>query len=530
MTTTQTSLGLSADNPSSVNSLEQLNSSTQSTATTFVQQPNESTKNTPLNSSDVSNVLNAVGVSTNGVVAQKSLPFITVKTTQKLVTSVSGSGVPTAKPVVVNNKNVTLQPGLGIDAVADVIIPFARSASIKFQANKLKPNTRYYAFFNEYDVTEYCFTGNNTSNVSGFSTTTMTSKLESQKLANVAAGFAANVIVAETGNIFSDYKGFVSGVFMFEPSIGLKIPSGDIIFRLTDSSTNSEDRESYADAVYSSIGRLVKVAKPAPKPTTKKPTYGTGGKKPGLPTPGNGNTGNGSSSNDYGWLDHHIAYLKNIPLSAITNQMRLDAYKDYVQSNGGSVIADSNLMKTIVPGVVDYDLNGLVDSGFYNWVTGNSATDKNKKLSNGARIGDFKTGVNILEAVNSSTGKTFVQEAEAKIKSVGGDTAWKMTVAEYEGTVKQVQKAVSSNKLTPDMKAFWETGVATGKFNPNKPEDIQKAINNYAASVTLGMLTQKSTASKAASKSTQTNGTVPALKSATSNNKNSVKTSTGKKT
>lgn len=528
MSTTQTNLGLNSDNPSSVNSLEQLNSSTQSTAITFTQQPNESTKNTPLNTAEVGNILNSIGVTKTGEVAKKSLPFITVKTTQKLITGSKGSGVPSAKPVVVDNRNVTLQPGLGLDKVADVIIPYARAATIRFQANKLKPNTRFYAYFNEYNVTDFCYTGNSTANISGFSSTTATSKLESKKLANVASGFSANTLVAESGNIFSDYKGFVSGVFMFQPSVGLKIPTGDIVFRLTDSPTNGEDRESYADAVFSSVGRLNKTVKPPKKPT-KKPTYGTGGSVGGKPTPGSGNSSNNNGSVDYGWLDHHIAYLKNIPLSAITNSMRVEAYKDYVSSNGGSVIANNTKMKALVPGVIDYQMETLVDQQPYNWVSGNNATNKNVKLSNGSRIGDNLTAVNILSAVNSNTGKTFVQEAEAKIKSKGGDDAWKMTVAEYEGTVKQVQKAVASNKLTPEIKAFWETGVSTGQFNPKNPADIQKAINNYAASVTLGMMSQKSTASKSASKSTQLNGTVPALKPPTGTNKNSTATSTGKK-
>ena len=125
----------------------------------------------------------------------------------------------------------------------------------------------------------------------------MTSKLESKKLANVASAFSANVIVSEAGNIYSDYKGFVSGVFMFNPAVGLKIPSGDIIFRLTDSPTNSDTKESFADAVYTSVGRITRTTKKS-KPS-KLPDYGSGGStpsrpgdktNPSLPTPGKGNS------------------------------------------------------------------------------------------------------------------------------------------------------------------------------------------------------------------------------------------------
>lgn len=526
MTTTQTNSGLSADNPTSVQSLEQLNSATQSTTQTFTQQPGESTKNTPLTTTEINAALNAAGINSSGSVNAQELPFVTVKTTQKLVTTVASTGVPSAKPVVLDNKNLNLQPGLGLDAVVDVIIPFARAATIRFEANKLKPNTRYYAFFNEYNVTDFCYTGNSTANISGFSTTTMTSKLESKKLANVAGSASANVIIAELGNIFSDYKGYVSGAFMFNPSVGLKVPSGDIVFRLTDSSTNGEDKESFADAIYTSVGRLIKTT-PVPKPSPK-PDYGKGGKVPTKPTPGNGNS-SPPKTEDYGWLEHHVAYLNNIPLSAVTNEMKLKAYNEYITTTGGLVIADSNLMKTIVPGAKDYNIEGALGTANYTFASGAAATNKNAKLKDGTKVGDYLTALNVLEATNKTTGKTFVEDVEKQIKSVSGDAAWKLAVGSYEGTKKLVEQAVKNNKLTPDMQKFWDTGVKTGAFNPKNPADVQKAINNYAATTTLGMFTQQSTASKAASNATKANGTAPSIKAPTATSKNSTSTSTGKK-
>lgn len=525
MTITQTNSGLSADNPTGIDSLEQLNSATQSSTQTFTQQSSESTKNTPLTTEEINAALNAAGINSSGSNTNKNLPFITVKTTQTLVNVPSGTGIPSAKPIVIDNKNLGLQPGLGIDGIVDVVLPFARSAVIRFEANKLKPNTRYYAFFSEYNVTDFCYTGNNTANISGFSTTQMTSKLESQKIANVAGFDSANVVIAETGNIFSDYKGFVSGVFMFNPAVGLKIPSGDIVFRLTDSPTNGEDKESFADAIYTSIGRLIKTTK-TPKPP-KKPGYGSGGSIPSKPTPGGGNS-SPPSTEAYGWLEHHLAFLNNIPLSAVTNDMKLKAYADYIQTTGGLVIADDDLMKTIVPGAKDYEMETLVDSGFYNFISGNNVADNKKRASDGTRLSDNKTALNILEAVNSSTGKTFVEEVEKKIKSVGGDNAWKLAVGSYEGTRKQVASAVKNNKLTPDMKKFWETGVASGTFNPKNPRDVQRAIDNYAAGTTLGMFGQKSSLSVKASNATKTNGTAPSMKPATATKKNSTSTSTRK--
>src|SRR5574343_88014 len=526
MATTQSNLGLNGDNPSSVTSLEQLNSATQSTTQTFTQQSSESTKNTPLTQTEINNALNAAGVKSDVSASSSSLPFITVKTTKTLVNAPSGTGVPSAKPIVIDNKNLNLQAGLGVDGIVNVVLPFARAALINFQANKLKPNTKFYAFFNEYNVTEFCYTGNNTSNISGFSSTTMTSKLESQKLANVAGADSANVIVSEWGNIYSDYKGFVSGAFMFNPEVGLKIPAGDIVFRLTDSSTNGDDKESFADAIYSSVGRLTKVTKtPAPP---SKPNYGSGGKVPSKPSPGNGNS-SPPKTEEYGWLEHHIAFLNNIPLSAITNEMKEKAYKEYSRTHGGAVMQSDILMKAIVPGAKDYNIAGSIGIDNYTFVSGNSATKKNEKLKDGTKIGDNLTAVNILSATNKTTGKTFVEDVEKQIKTVGGDPAWKLAVGSYEGTKKLVEQAVKNDKLTPDMQKIWDTGVKTGAFNPKNPADIQKAINKYAAATTLGMFAQASTKSQATSNATKSNGFAPSIKAAAATKKNSTSTSTGKK-
>jgi hypothetical protein len=116
----------------------------------------------------------------------------------------------------------------------NAVFPFIRSASIRFTAKKLKPNTKMFAFFNEYNVTDYCISDNTTSNV------TFTGD-----------HFTSNA------NIITDEKGSVTGVFNYQLETNLlRIPSGSIKFRLTDSSSNDNNKESFADAIYTASGSI----------------------------------------------------------------------------------------------------------------------------------------------------------------------------------------------------------------------------------------------------------------------------------
>ena len=541
MSQLQNNVGLSFNNPTGVENLEQLNNKISKSNTYRISLRNESSRNTPIKQGELEQVYQVLGVDQNGVPLLNPVPFVTISTKQTIVdrspASSGAVGSPSAVPIVTDNKNLNLQAGLGIDDIINVVIPYARSATIRFTANKLKPNTRYYAFFNEYNVTQFCNTGNIVANVSSFSTTTMTSKLESKRIANVNSVATANVLVAEVGNIFSDYKGFVSGVFNFNTSVGLKIPSGQIKFRLTDSPTNGEDKESFADAIYTSIGRVNRTAPPPPPPQTVAPTYGSGGTtpsrgsgktNPSLPTPGNKVVAvDPPEDPQYGWLDHHIAYLKNIPLSSITPSLRAEFSNYYANTPTGKTLTNNATLQSVVPGAVNYSgVNNLVNSGNFNFKSGTTAPSntKNDTLSNGSKVADYKTATNILDA-KTTGGQSFVEKVEQEVKTAGGTQAWNMTLASYEGTKKATEQAVKSGNLTPEMKSFWEAGLKNGSF-VNSAEGVQKAINNFAAATTLGMLTQQSAASQKASVSTINNGYSPNSTTSTTNKNNSIPTST----
>lgn len=523
MSQLQQNIGLSFNRPSGVDNLDQLSQQIAGSSNYKLAKSNEQNRNVPLPAGTLEQVYQVLGVNRDGSAIINPVPFVTINTKQTIVNKSTASstsvGSPSAVPVVTDNKNLNLQAGLGIDDIIDVIIPYARSATIRFTANKLKPNTRYYAFFNEYNVTQFCNTGNIVANVSSFSNTTMTSKLESKRIANIDSVSTANVLIAEKGNIFSDYRGFVSGVFNFDTSVGLKIPSGQIKFRLTDSSTNGEDKESFADAIYTSIGRVNRIPPPPLPPEPIPPTYGSGGVRPSrgggrtndtLPTPGNREVRvDPPEDPQYGYLDHHISYLKNIPLSAITPAMRDEFSSYFANSRGGSVITNDTKLKQLVPGAVNYGINDIKQNGNFNFSSGNNVPPQNRNdiLSNGQTAGTYLTGTNILEAKDSN-GKSYVQHVEETVRQQGGNDAWNMVVGQYDAVRTATQNAVNSGNLTPEMKSFWETGLKNGSFT-DTADGIQRAINNFSAAVVDGMLSQNSTASKNASIGTQMNGFRP---------------------
>lgn len=116
--------------------------------------------------------------------------------------------------------------------VSKVVVPKMRSIAIKFTASGLKPNTKLEAYFDNYRVTDMCL-ANSESNVS-----------------LVFTSFVQN-----DANIITDYKGDVEGTFYYNES-KLQLPTGEKIFRLTDSPINGSDNETAAEARFNSNGEL----------------------------------------------------------------------------------------------------------------------------------------------------------------------------------------------------------------------------------------------------------------------------------
>ena len=110
------------------------------------------------------------------------------------------------------------------DRIVDIaFIPFIRTQDVAFSGTRLKPNTKVYPYFDNVLVTSHVTP---TSGVKG-------------------------------GNLVTDSVGSVSGTFTIPASSTERFRTGDRVFRLTSSSTNSStdnDVDTFADATFTARG------------------------------------------------------------------------------------------------------------------------------------------------------------------------------------------------------------------------------------------------------------------------------------
>jgi len=110
------------------------------------------------------------------------------------------------------------------DRIVDIaFIPFIRTQDVAFSGTRLKPNTKVFPFFDNVLVTSHVTP---TSGVKG-------------------------------GNLVTDANGSVSGTFTIPSSDTERFRTGDRVFRLTSSSTNTtinDDVDTFADATYTARG------------------------------------------------------------------------------------------------------------------------------------------------------------------------------------------------------------------------------------------------------------------------------------
>ena len=121
----------------------------------------------------------------------------------------------------------TVRNSIGDRIVSVAFVPFIRSRDVEFTANRMKPNTRVFPFFDNIDISAYV---------------------------TPSGG-------AQGGNLVTDANGSVSGTFSIpDPTVDSnpRWRTGQRLFRLTSSSTNasSSDIETSAEADYLARGIL----------------------------------------------------------------------------------------------------------------------------------------------------------------------------------------------------------------------------------------------------------------------------------
>jgi hypothetical protein len=132
-------------------------------------------------------------------------------------------------------------------------IPYQRAKFVFFRATNLRPNTRFFAFYNQTDISAWF----NTSTAFAYYGTLPRESpyLEAGNIYGNRTAFPAEL--GGPTDIYSNADGIVEGVFLIPNTSTLKFPTGTNKLTLIDISTlNLETAISYAEANFSASGML----------------------------------------------------------------------------------------------------------------------------------------------------------------------------------------------------------------------------------------------------------------------------------
>tara|TARA_R110002153_G_scaffold114247_2_gene256917 strand:- start:681 stop:6353 length:5673 start_codon:yes stop_codon:yes gene_type:complete len=152
------------------------------------------------------------------------------------------SGIQTSLKETFNNEVIDDVP------VDTSFIPFIRSRKVYFNAQLLKPNTKFYVYFDDVDVTSYCAEA---------SFEQFGGAVGSDGGTNVVRYDGQTSIAGANGNITTNASGEVSGWIVIPNNDTLRFRTGARQIRVTNSATNNKLLEtSNAEASYFAQGLL----------------------------------------------------------------------------------------------------------------------------------------------------------------------------------------------------------------------------------------------------------------------------------
>ena len=144
----------------------------------------------------------------------------------------------------------TTRQSQGTRIVETNIIPFMRPRTVYFRAEQLKPNSRFYPFFDGIDVSDYCVSVAPDYGPDGF--------IEWTKQEAVRHNYYYNRRSASpNGPLITDAGGKLFGKFQIpNNAAGMRFKVGTKQFRLSDDSSNNTETElSYAESSYYAQGQ-----------------------------------------------------------------------------------------------------------------------------------------------------------------------------------------------------------------------------------------------------------------------------------
>lgn len=135
---------------------------------------------------------------------------------------------------------------LGDRVIDTSVIPYMRSRAVNFTAYGLKPNTRFYAFFDDENVNAYC----------ALRTLTNTNEVDNGSIGSQTGGSVNEWTIGSFGApLITDASGVIRGVFQIPNNSNIKFKTGTKKFRLTDSINNGSG-VSAAEKEYTASGLL----------------------------------------------------------------------------------------------------------------------------------------------------------------------------------------------------------------------------------------------------------------------------------
>lgn len=147
----------------------------------------------------------------------------------------------------------TVTTDLGQRVVEVNFVPFIRSRIVSFKAERLKPNTQVFAFFDGKDVTAYATATEEFFTYDEFSSTNPA--YTSSHTFNGRTGWPTE-IMAKT-DLITDANGTVTGFFIVPNNAAMKFKTGQRVFKLCDDADNiTANITTSAEAVYEAAGLL----------------------------------------------------------------------------------------------------------------------------------------------------------------------------------------------------------------------------------------------------------------------------------